>query len=478
MLDTSSATSHSAELALTALSSILKERACQKLKRLFLYKCFENVKKNESVSQSINLAHYILNNAYHNIQLDHENSLTSILKELDEKFSIVESLITDMEVHQARVKKELAGHKDYSRSNNAIRDKLCVGKYSYIINFNNRLVFLEFMINYPYYEMSLTQKQIERIWNLYVIDALFEADQSFLYRWLARREVSRFSDPIFMINKNEIPFFFNEILGNQAKFDYKHITQDGFSCFDSYFRAINQLEEKFRVGKSGNFKIIDLDYVGKKQLWDMFLVCMNKETLDSIVNLIVECHQKVDDSLEEKKPLLWEKLVSDCLNLMKEGNTQKKNSLIDRGVLLLMRFFDKFEGKNETETHKSPEHYRYMHQINMVVVLKPNNVTKTVQVGYMQTLGTLRRKIGEAFGLNVNEFKLSARGSFIDRDEDEMQINEYGYAGPFVVQKIQPPTGNQGTPFHPRSIVASNPEYFDLLFSLLSSDDSGKFQRK
>lgn len=472
MLDSSNSNPHSAELALTVLSTVLKEGPCQKLKRLYLYECFENLKKNESVSQSINLAHYILTNTYYNTQLVHENSLSTILEELDGKFSIVESIISDMEVYQARVKKTLETQKDYSKSNTALREKLRVGKYPYHINFNNRLVFLEFMITYPYYEMFLTEKQIERIWSLYNENALFDWDQSCLLKWMGRREMNRYSDSMLILRKKEVPFFFNEILSDKSKFSYENMTQDGFSCFETYFKVINQLENKFRIGKSSNFKVIDLDYIGKNQLWEMFLVCKNRDTLDMIVNLILECQVRIDDSLEEKKGVLWEELSSRCMSLLKEGNASKNSKLIDRAVLLLMKFFDKFEGKSEHESDsRSPEHYRYMHMMNVVVVLKPTNASKTIQIGYMQTLGTLRKKIGEAFGLNLNEFKITAKGALIDREEDEMQINEYGFTGPFVIHKVQV-SANQGN-FHPKNIIASNQEYIDLLFSLLSSDSSG-----
>lgn len=470
LLDDSNVNTHIAELALNALSSILKERACQKLKRLYLYKCFEKLKQHESVSQCINLVHFILNNAYFNTQLDHENAIGTILKELDKQFSIVESIVADMESYHGKVKAVLSSQKDYNKANIALRDKPLVGKYNYHINFNNRLVFLEFMITYPYYVMSLSEKHIERLWHINVVDALFDFDNVFFLKWISRRPGT--GEPMFVVDKKEVPYFFNEILCNKSKLDYQHLTHDGFFCFDSYFRLINQLDEKFKVGKSSNFKVVDLDFHGKKQLWDMFMVCENRETLDSIVNLIVECHLKLDESLSEKKTQIWEDFTSKCMGFLKEGNEKKNDKLIDRGVLLLMRFFDKFEGKSDHES-RAVEQYRYMHPINVIVILKPTNTPKTIQISYFQTLGTLRKKIAEAFGLGINEFKLHAKGNVIERDEDELQINQYGYSGPFVIHRVQAAATTESTSFHPKSIVSSSPQYIDLLFSLLSSDNAG-----
>lgn len=473
MQDSSHVNSHLAEVALVALSSILKERPCQKLRRLYLHKALENVKKHESASQCLTLIYAILKDSYYDTQFEYENSLKSILKELDTKFGLLELLIAEIESYHARAKKALESSKDYNKANTALRDTALVGKYTYHVNFSNHLEFLEFLISYENYSLDLSEKLVERLWDVFIVDALFNEDQKLFLKWVSPRYNARTGETNFILPKKEAQTFFINILSNKNKLDPENLSPEGFSCFNSYFKVINELEGNIRIGKNAAFKVLNLNYLGKQQLWDLFLTCKNRETLEQIVRLIVECHLKLDDSLEAQKNVLWEELVSKCMGYLKEGYNNKNELLINRGVLLLMKFFDKFEGKSDN-TEKKPEEGRLSsYSFNIAVVLRPANISKTVQISLNQTIGTLRRKISEAFELNINEFKLFGKSNLIDREDDEKIFHHVGFTGPYSIQKIQPVTGSEGGAAHPKNIVASNPEYIDLLFALLSSDNSG-----
>jgi len=96
-------------------------------------------------------------------------------------------------------------------------------------------------------------------------------------------------------------------------------------------------------------------------------------------------------------------------------------------------------------------------------------------MGVYQTIGALRKKIGDQFGLDVSEFKLFTKSNtagLIDHDEDDTQIIQFGYSGPFIIQRIQ--ANSSKDEYHPKNILANNSECIDLLFKLLSEDlDSG-----
>ena len=461
--DSAPLSTHISELALNSLGLVLKERPCAKLRKLYLYRCFENVKMNESVSQSINIIHSILHNNYFN----NESSLGRILEELDGVFDIIDILVTNMQKYRNLCYDALK-NKNYTEDD---KEKAFVGKYSYNINFNNRLIFLEYLITNHGYELYLEEKHIEILWELYVSNPIFDSDRIFFLKWIGRKpEISRFNESNYLIKKELVPFFFEKILCNHKKFDFINLSIEGFECFSFYFKLINEIQEKFRIIKGNTFLIDDMSFEGKEALWSIFLNCKVPQTIEGCVNLLVECNMKLSDTIADQKKIIWEEFTNRCMNLLKEGSEKQNERLITKAVMILMNFFDRFEGKNKYETKN--DNFKFLnHQITVTTMLKPENQAKYLQMGIQQPIGILKRKIAEAYGLALNEFKVFAKSIPLEVEDDDTPLNHFGLSGPFFVQRINP-KGNELNEYHPRHIIAENSEYIDLLFTLLSEEHS------
>jgi len=206
----------------------------------------------ESVAQCINLAHHLLVSTYYNIQSDHEDSLYTVLQELDQKFSVIDLIVSNMENYHSKAKKILEAQKDYSKTSDALRNKIVIGKYTHHVNFHNRLVFLEFMLTSSYFSIGLSKKHIERLWEIYVVDRLFNYDQVYFLEWVSPRRAEIGNEPIFPMSIQKVSFFFNEILCSKRKLDCENLTPEGFKCFEAFFKALNQHEDKFKVNKIDN----------------------------------------------------------------------------------------------------------------------------------------------------------------------------------------------------------------------------------
>ena len=469
MLDESKVSTHLSELALNSLAVILsRERACRPLRKIYLVRCFEKIKQRSSVAQCINLIHSILNNGYSAVRYDSESSLGHVLKELDMEFDLNNLMINEFADFYRKMSELVRKTKPEPPESD--KDNVYIGKYSYRINFQNRLIFLEFLITNEYYDLSLTVEQAARLWDILVLDPIWESDKDAFFAWISRKqEAQKYSEPNLLFPKEVLPEFFEKVVCNHKKLDFFNLNPEGFDCFATFFRLVNEANGKFRILRPKKIQIVNLDYDGKETLWSLFLNCRNDATIPLIVNLLVECNLKLGPNLESKKKEVWEKFVTKCVDLLKDGSKKQNDRLISKAVMVLMNFFDRFEGKNKYERR---EESGRIHSTVASIILRPDNINKNIIIGVNQPIGFLRKKIAEAFSIDINEFKLFARGNSVDPDEDDTPYLQYGFTGPWVIHRVQP-SNNQKEEYHPKRILAENTEYIDLLFKLLSEDIQG-----
>ncbi len=317
--------------------------------------------------------------------------------------------------------------------------------------------------------MTPQVEHFEKLWDCLVLNPIWEADREYFYTWLCRREAPKMSEPIQLVPSSILLEFFGKVISNPKKLDNANLSVEGFECFTNFFRLTNEFQKKFRTNRNGKFVVVDLDYAGRETLWDLFMNCKNEKTIEKIVALIVECIMSLGPNLEANNKEIWENFVLKCINLLKEGASKQNDKMISKAVLLLMSFFDRFEGKNKLEL--KPQESRGF-QVTLTIIMKPEEVTKGVSIGLSQPLGVLRQKIAESFNLELNEFKLYARGRPVNPEEDEGPWQQYAYSGPLMIQRVEVKKDDSGT-YHPKKIIAENSEYVDLLFKLLSEDIPG-----
>jgi len=469
MLDDNKLSPQLAESSLNALAAVLKEPNSRMLRLLYIEKCMNNIKTGTSVAQSINLLYSILTSCYTYHRFDHETSLGHILEFLNMRYHLNDLLVDEFVKFQTKMA-ELVKTAPQAPIE-ADREKIFVGKYNYQTNFHNRLVFIEYLWTNPSYEFNPQVNHFEKLWDCLVLNPIWQADKEYFYTWIGRKpESNRISDLNPLVPSSILPEFFEKILSNPEKLDNVNLSPEGFDCFTFYFKLINELQKNFKTNRNGKLVVVDLEYAGKDTLWTLFLNCKNEKTTEKIVGLLVECVMSLSSDLEEKKKDIWENFVLKCINLLKEGASKPNDKLITKAVLLLMSFFDRFEGKSKFEAR--PQGSRGF-QVTLNIIMRPENTHKTVSMGLSQPLGVLRQKIGEAFGLETHEFRLYSKGTPIEPEEDEGPWQQYAYSGPFIIQKIESKKDTSLSAYHPKKIIAENSEYVDLLFKMLSEDIPG-----
>jgi len=460
------------EMALNHLVHLLKQPSCQPLRKFYLFKCFENLKTRDSVSQSINLIHSILNGPYFAHREGSQEPLKLILEKLNERFDIIELVVSEFEhfYHQmVEASRKVFSLTDISEDP---RMRTYLGKYSYIVNFNNRLIFLAYLTTNQAYELPLSFNQIERLWNLVVLHPIWDEDREYFFNWLSYKHEGQNFSRVNVVSKQLIEEFFKEILCNQNKMDFVDLSQNAFECFFTYFKVLNEMFGALRVEKASKFQILDPAYEGKEILWAMFFSCKNENTTKSIIDLLVDCNFQLGSNLDRKKKEIWENFIFTCLNYLKEGHEKKNEELISKAVLIMMHFFDKFEGKNRLEVAQENQ-TKQGYNIRVLIVLKPENITRSIIVNNQQTMGYVKELIADKFGFNLDEVEIFARGVVVEKEEDRFPVQNFISNEPFYIQKMQYKK-NLDAGYHPKQLIADNAECLDLLFQLLSEDLQGR----
>lgn len=80
----------------------------------------------------------------------------------------------------------------------------------------------------------------------------------------------------------------------------------------------------------------------------------------------------------------------------------ENDHLVSNTLQLLSKFLDRYEGKKTLKPEMKQSQYSNFQPLTVTVFLKQDQSKKQVSISYYQTLGHLRVKIAEAFGLHIN----------------------------------------------------------------------------
>lgn len=224
---------------------------------------------------------------------------------------------------------------------------------------------------------------------------------------------------------------------------------------------------------SGKYRVHDLNYHGKDALQQIFLNVKSKRVVERVCDMLADLHLKVGTEDLQQRKQICETLTNKCMGFLSQGYKEQNESLIEKTVLLLMLFFDKFEGNYKSRlldangsAKNSAGLYNYF--INVNVLLKPDNVRKEVRMGIQHPMGLLKKKVAEAFDLQMKQFKLQSKVQELDSDQEDVTFREFGMTNQFYAIRIQ--NRDSLDQYHPKQHIFENQTYFDLLFKLLSRE--------
>lgn len=443
------------------------------LRTHFMGLCMGELKKGSSIPQSLTVAIHILN--YYTNQRDLDNSMKKMLNSLKTQYELVETLIKDLKRY-----KDVVGQKWKENKSSGYLESIFEGKFNHKINLEKRLKMIETVISIysEYKEAIFTNEHLDELWGIFVKSANHEMDRRIYCSWLMKKgeEGSPGDINIILPSKTHIFHQFKDIFCNRNHTDYFNLLEEEFECFTYLFKLVNFYEQKIKLMKNGKFYILDIELIGKTDLWDIFLNTSSSQITDNSIELLVDLHLQFFTSVDRKrKKEIQDDFTIKCINLLKKSFTNQNFSLLNKAISLIMSFFDKFEGKFLEKTPKQSN----VSLFPVTVQLKPDDSKREIRVSSSETMGSFRKKICEEFKIPPKQLiflnKASSSLDMNDTIEDEMLLRDYGWANVYMVSRKNKKSEENGEEnYHPKKLISDSPEYLDLLFMLLSNPNSGK----
>ena len=205
--------------------------------------------------------------------------------------------------------------------------------------------------------------------------------------------------------------------------------------------------------------------------------------------LTLRCLGYIEKGYEASKNLFKESAIKQeqqqQKSLVNNNNksTSDGQSLIQRAVILLMTFFNLFEGKSEKRksSHSTHSHYMSINTLRLDIPIRHSlsGETKKVSINYHRsTIGEIKQKASEQFGLPPRNFRfrLTNKKNVLESDDDDeiyKEINtNYAQSGLILVPKD--PSQLPDPDYHPSTNIASAQapkDYYKMLFDVLSIKD-------
>lgn len=450
--------------ALKAFIELLKFKCCDIFRMPYILKCIENLQKNVAVYQSLTVMIVILPKCFSNKQFDKRSPLQVALVKLQNDFDLISLTIDDIERYNNKAQDYMIDSVNKGVVPENI-PKICFdGNITHADQLEKRLDFIEFLIFSAHGDIKLGNSNIKKLWDIFVKRAGFEFDKNLFFKWLNREKFAKASiqhkEHRRIFTNEEREFLFENILCKPEIVDKTEITHNCFKCFEKFFFFYNR-ERKYIQYLRGSYKVLEFENInGMETLWEIVILSEDEKVKEDSMYLLSILHLHLDpDRYEDgNKVKVWEHFVNKCLENLKQSN----NNAINSAIMLLIKFFDIFDGKNI-----NPQEYSQTNTFPVHIYCADDNLKKVVNIPYTQTVSYLRKMIAEAFDISINEFLLYVNQKHISEDDDETMIREIGFSNMYVIRKIP----NQGVETHPKTLLVGNQEFFNLMFDLLSNDE-------
>ncbi|CDW78729.1 UNKNOWN [Stylonychia lemnae] len=455
-----SVSSDQMQIAIKSINDILRQQFSHPIRINYLVKSVDNLVKGESVVQSIEILQNIVDQFP--ISQFNENDVTqkTVIVQLNKQLQLVNKIIQNIKNYHLQVKEKL---KTLQASKKILPEDIStyifVGKHAHDNILNQLLKFLESLIIESNLDVTIGPENINTLWEIFVQQPNFSSDQNLFLKWI---NLQRQHDQ-FIFNDEERKYLFTKILCNPTyvnKMSYGQV-----KCFQKYFKIINSQEENMEIQRK-RMRVINHDkLIGLDTLWRMAVESENEKSKEESMDLLVELHLKFDQSLSiPEQHKVWLGFINKCVKNLDSAD----DNLVANTIQLLSRFIDKYEGKRPLKPDVIQPQYQNFTPCTVTVQNRVDSTRKQVQIGYFQTMGHLRQKIADAFDLQINEFTMSLRNSFVDQDEDDNKlVKEFGVIQSVFISK----NASYNADNHPKNIIASNQANYETLFFLLSKDN-------
>lgn len=216
-------------------------------------------------------------------------------------------------------------------------------------------------------------------------------------------------------------------------------------------------------------------------LWCISVEAQNEKARDESRELLVDLHLRLggNEYSAGVRQQIMQGFVDRSMSILREASKADSQAGTNRSALsvvhVLSDFLDRYEGKKQVkpELKQAAMQYQHFQPWNITVIWRGDprgaQLEGQIQVSQYETLGAVRQKCAQQFGLELNEFQLRLKQGLVDPDEDDdSYVRDFGMS-PQIYLLPNPAYDKQA---HPKYLLAQNQEYFDLLLAYLAKGDA------
>ncbi|VDK86514.1 unnamed protein product, partial [Onchocerca ochengi] len=208
-------------------------------------------------------------------------------------------------------------------------DLVFVGRYTHSDNLRIRLSFLHFLLSDG--QLWLMTPQANELWDALIVRSVFEYERTYGFQLFGTMQDQEDIDP-----KALDQLFTSRIL----KLPVEMLNEEGFSCFKTFWTAVNKKHSKLFQPTEGmsHYLMCDFDLEGMDYLWEIMLEARG-EVSHLAVSLWVEILANPHTAVISDFAYLIETVVNKCFVMLKtkhdelikgDNSDDKKMKILDR----------------------------------------------------------------------------------------------------------------------------------------------------
>ena len=335
------------EQGLQAVKSVLNHHSCKKTRIQYLFLCFENIKNNKSVHQSMALAYYIM--AVFNAQkVLYGKTLSDLFSEISKRYSLTDIIVDSCEYYMKAVEM------NQSKIQGDIAESIFIGKHKHDTNISMRLHFLRYILEI---KESFGKNNLDKLWNLYVTNCKFEYDTQEFLKWIsAEQEINNNVLPVSLFEKETNEYLFTKICKSSdllvKKFGLLY-----YKCFEKHFKLINNDNKTIDI-KQGRVKVNNFEsLIGINEIWENVGFDHQEPVQIKFREFLIDLYLNMGENLNSKRAEIWNAFIERCMSTIIKADCEKEQILIANIVKLLLLFLDNMDGKkySSSETYSSQQ---------------------------------------------------------------------------------------------------------------------------
>ena len=453
-------------------------------------KCFQNIKEQTSVYQSL---------AFLNENFSHLLSLPALkdlcLKLFSKKFTgddnVIISLISFYEIYWKNVRERVK----LTKATNKIEidetiwmQEVFVGKFSHELNVTQILNSLKNFIAHPFPTSPLNSKQFKRLWTLFVVKQNFEFETKLFLELISQTYEVQGKGWIPLFEVENLKEIYNEIICQENYFSPNKFSIEKFKCLRFFFLFVNYKEsnlvseanedDMFKEENANQILILDTNLLGLDALWEYFVTCNDENIVNELKKFLVHIHTKFGPTRKGEEEFLYENTLKQVMKSI-EGLIKKQDlPAIERYILFLESFLETIDRKVSVEAFE-PYSNGVMDGfsgglLKVNVNYYPYEDMKQMEFHVRDKLGYIKEKIAKHFDIDINDFDLIIDKEVIINEKLEDQLKDF-----LNLTNIEMLKRNEDSEFSSSNHrLIKHKDYLDIFFTLFSTFEPGKHLNK